>query len=311
MHLAEYSMSSTEYARSAADGKTSVPAYSLLMAPKVPTKSASENLRATTVLLDTGASVSLMPAWQAEALKLQVTPRSNIVIRGADGRRLTVNGTSEIWVRDPCATFWKKVKVVVTRDGSWTLISPRDQKRLWLLQKNYPTFLGTGRFRRPDARAHQNGGTTSDSSSESDSDTDCEEAPSARPTPERSSINMTDSTNKNNTKPIPESTKTDTVYSVSTDEGFSTPLPPDESEVEYNGEGMTIKWGEGIGGEECIRDACVDAICSQLGSVCARQLVEEGLAALVNNSPGESDDGDDDPDDADTSPDIDKNKLIA
>ena len=123
------------------------------MAPKVPTKSASDNLRATTVLLDTGASVFLMPAWQAEALKLQVTPRSNIVIRGADGRRLIVNGTSEIWVRDPCATFWKKVKVVVTRDGSWTLILPRDQKRLWLLQKNYPTFWGTGRFRRPDARA--------------------------------------------------------------------------------------------------------------------------------------------------------------
>ena len=101
------------------------------------------------------------------------------------------------------------------------------------------------------------------------------------------------------------------MYSVSTDEGFSTPLPPDEVEVEYDGEGMTIKWGEGIGGEECIRDACVDAICSQLGSVCARQLVEEGLAALVNDSPGESDDGDDDPDDADTGPDIDESELIA
>ena len=304
-------MSSTEYARSAADGKTSIPTYSLLMAPKVPTKSKSETLRATTVLLDTGASVSLMPAWQAAALKLQVTPRSDIVIRGADGRRLIVNGTSEIWVRDPAATFWKKVKVVVTRDGSWTLISPRDQKRLWLLHQNYPQFLGTGRFRRPDAKAHKSDGATSDSSSESESDTECEEAPNTRPTSVRSNVNTTDSTNKNNIKTTPESTATDTVYSVSTDEGFSTDLPPDEVEVEYDGEGMTIKWGEGLGGEEHIRDACVDAICTQLGSVCARQLVEEGLAALVNNSPGESDDGDDDLDDADSGPDIDENELIA
>ena len=82
-------------------------------------------------------------------------------------------------------------------------------------------------------------------------------------------------------------------------------------EVEYNGEEMTVKWGEGLGGEEHIRDACVDAICTQLGSICARQLVEEGLAALVNDPPGESDDGDDDPDDADTGPDIDETELIA
>merc|ERR1711867_191461 len=108
VHLTEYSMSSSEFARSAADGKTSTPTYNLLMATKVPTKSKSEALSPTTVLLDTGASVSLMPAWQAAALKLQVTPRSDIIIRGADGRCLIVNGTSEIWVRDPCATFWRE-----------------------------------------------------------------------------------------------------------------------------------------------------------------------------------------------------------
>ena len=82
-------------------------------------------------------------------------------------------------------------------------------------------------------------------------------------------------------------------------------------EVEYNGEEVTVRWGEGLGAEEQIREACADAICTQLGAICARQLVEEGLAALVNDSPGESDDCDDDPDDADTSPDIDKNELIA
>merc|ERR1712121_475241 len=147
VHLREYSMTSTEYARSDADGKTSIPTYSLLMAPKVPTKSKSEALRSTTVLLDTGASVSLMPAWKAAALKLHITPRSDIIIRGADGRRLVVHGTAEVWVRDPCATFWKKVKIVVTAHGSWTLVSPKDQKRLWLLDPSYPHFLGKGRLR--------------------------------------------------------------------------------------------------------------------------------------------------------------------
>ena len=55
-------------------------------------------------------------------------------------------------------------------------------------------------------------------------------------------------------------------------------------------------------------EACVDALCNQLGSVCARQVLEEGLATLVNDSPqGKIDECDD----ADTGPDIDKNKLIA
>ena len=54
----------------------------------------------------------------------------------------------EIWACDPLATYWKKVKVMVTRDGSWTLISPNDQKWILLLEPNYPCFLGTGKYRR-------------------------------------------------------------------------------------------------------------------------------------------------------------------
>ena len=86
-------MSATKYVRSAATGKTSVPAYSLLIAHKVPAKSISDRMEATTVLLDTGASVSLMPAWQAEALKVEVTLRSDIMIRGTDRWRLAINRT--------------------------------------------------------------------------------------------------------------------------------------------------------------------------------------------------------------------------
>ena len=82
--------------------------------------------------------------------------------------------------------------------------------------------------------------------------------------------------------------------------------------MNYDGEAITIELGSGIKSHESTMEACVDALCNQLGSVCARQVLEEGLAALVNNSPqGKTDDGDDDPDDADTGPDIDENELIA
>ena len=117
----------------------------------------------TKVLLDTGASVSLMPAWQAASLGIDVKPRRDIVIRGADGQPLAVKGTGEVWVRDPLATFWKKVKIVVTVEGSWTLISPKDQKRLLLLQRDYPRFLGEGRYRRKANKTHQAKTTESDS----------------------------------------------------------------------------------------------------------------------------------------------------
>ena len=96
LHLYEYSMSATEYARSAADGKTSVPAYSLLMAPKVLTKSVSDSMRATTVLLDTGASISLMPLWQANKLNLEVKKRSDIIVQCTDRRPLRSASSSSL-----------------------------------------------------------------------------------------------------------------------------------------------------------------------------------------------------------------------
>ena len=62
------------------------PAYSLMICNKIPVKSLTQNLSPTTVLLDTGASVSSMPLWQANALSVEVKPRTDIVIRGADGK---------------------------------------------------------------------------------------------------------------------------------------------------------------------------------------------------------------------------------
>ena len=146
----------------------STPAYDLLMNPKPPARSNTRGLETTRVLLDTGASISLMPSWQAAKLKLEVKPRTDIVVRGADDCPLTIVGITELFARDPQASFWKKLKFIVTRSGNWTLISPRDQKRLLLLSKTYPWFLGEGRQQRSRIVQLQTCRRGSDSSSDSD-----------------------------------------------------------------------------------------------------------------------------------------------
>ena len=57
-------------------------------------------------------------------------------------------GVGQIFARDSDATFWKRLTVVVTRDGNHCLVSLKDQKRLMLLSEHYPTFLGEGKFSR-------------------------------------------------------------------------------------------------------------------------------------------------------------------
>ena len=154
----------------------STPAYDLLMNPKPPAHSITRGLETTRVLLDTGASISLMPSWQAAKLKLEVKPQTDIVVRGANGRPLTIEGVTELFAQDPEAMFWKKIKLIMTRLGNWTLISPRDQKRLLLLSKTYPRFLGEGRQQRSRIVRLRTCRRGSDSSSDSDSDcqSECE-----------------------------------------------------------------------------------------------------------------------------------------
>ena len=130
-----------------------------------------------------------------------------------------VEGTGEVWVRNPMATYWKKVKVVITRDGSWTLIIPRDQKRLLLLQQNYPTFLGTGKYRRSNTRTTQRYGASSDSgiSGSESEDSDTEEEDTAN-----------------------------TVGSQDNEGEFSGPLPSNEVEIRYDGNSIEIELGSDI-----------------------------------------------------------------
>ena len=78
------------------------------------------------------------------------------------------------------AQYWKKVKVVITHDGLWTQISPRDQKWLLLLEKLYPWYFRTGRYRHSSLgispkkdSGHDSGmSSRSDSDSETNSDRD-------------------------------------------------------------------------------------------------------------------------------------------
>lgn len=277
---------------------SSFPAYNLLVAKKVPPRSVSQEMPPTRVLLDTGASVSLMSLWQATSLGMDVKPRRDIIIRGAAGQPLAIQGTGEVWVRDPLATFWKKVKLVVTVEGSWTLISPKDQKRLLPLQRDYPRFLEEGRYRRSNKKTPQTKDTESDSGLSgfnSDSESDSEEKDKRE-----------DSVKKEN--------YVDSV-GLDCDSGkFSGPLPRDEVEVRYDGESIEIELGEDISNDHKRAEAVSDAFCNTLGSHYTREIFgEEGLSAhLVDTSKqGKPDDDDDDDPDSSVGPIVDEEELIA
>ena len=68
----------------------------------------------------------------------------------------------------------KNIKVIVTRTGTWSLISPCDQKRLLLLSPSYPKFLGTGCFKRSLRPNGAQQSTEDDSGISEDSESDTE-----------------------------------------------------------------------------------------------------------------------------------------
>ena len=92
--------------------------YGLLLSARQPSRSQTAKLSTTTVLLDRRASISLIPLWQAKELKLDIKKRTDIVVRRADRRPVTIEGVAELYARDPDAMFWKHIKVIVTKTGS-------------------------------------------------------------------------------------------------------------------------------------------------------------------------------------------------
>ena len=84
-----------------------IPSYSLLVTVKPPTPTTVKKLAPTNVLLDTGASISLLPLWQAKQLGVEVKRKDGIRVCGADGKLLAITGVGYIYARDQDCTFWK------------------------------------------------------------------------------------------------------------------------------------------------------------------------------------------------------------
>ena len=104
------------------------PSYSLLISSKAPSPNTAKKVTPTTVLLDTGASISLLPLWKARELEIEGKEKRDVRVRGADGKLLAVTGIGHVFARDSDATFWKRLTVVVTNEGNHILISLKDQK---------------------------------------------------------------------------------------------------------------------------------------------------------------------------------------
>ena len=104
------------------------PTYSLLISSKTPSPNTAKQVTPTTVLLDTGASILLLPLWKAQELGVEIKEKHDFRVRGADGKLLAIVGVGHIFARDSDATFWKRITVVVTKEGNHVLNPPQRQK---------------------------------------------------------------------------------------------------------------------------------------------------------------------------------------
>ena len=87
------------------------PTYSLMISSKTPTPNTAKQVTPTTVLLDTGASISLLPLWKAQELGVEIKEKHDVRVCGADRKLLAVVGVGHIFARDSDATFWKRITV--------------------------------------------------------------------------------------------------------------------------------------------------------------------------------------------------------
>ena len=130
--------------------------------------------------------------------------------------------------------------MVVTREGNWTLISPRDQKRLLLLESNYPRFLGTDKYRRSTPGSSPRKSLNRDSGiSQSGSDSDLE------------SEEDTDIAHVTGSEEIIE--------------GFNGPLPADMVKVRVTGDSIEGKLRANITEEDAIQEAYANVFCNEFG----------------------------------------------
>ena len=79
------------------------------------------------VLCDTGASISLAPISIAQQLGMRIDRTELISVRGADGKKIKVVGTSYIYMRDKVSPSWRQVKVF--GDRGWMLYITQQWRR--------------------------------------------------------------------------------------------------------------------------------------------------------------------------------------
>ena len=138
----------TKYAAGASLNLSSrkIPFYSLLVSPIKPkTKNKTLDPITTSVLCDTGASISLAPVSIAKEMKIKVDKTRTRSVRGADGKRLNSIGMGVIYMTAQASPVWKRVEVVITKTGENFPLSHIDLKNLNLLSNDFPEYLGDRR----------------------------------------------------------------------------------------------------------------------------------------------------------------------
>ena len=87
----------------------------------------------------------MAPISIAQDLGMRIDRTELVSVRGADGKKIKVIGTSYIYMRDKASPSWRRVKVVVTESGDNFLLSCSDLKNLDLMSKNFLEYTGQRR----------------------------------------------------------------------------------------------------------------------------------------------------------------------
>ena len=83
-----------------------IPFYTLLMSANKPSnKNKNQKHQEAFVLCDTSASISLAPVAVAENLQMKIDRYELVSIRGADGKKIKVVGTSYIYISADWSIF--------------------------------------------------------------------------------------------------------------------------------------------------------------------------------------------------------------
>ena len=77
------------------------------MASSKPSNKTKKEIVETFVLCNTGASISLAPISLAKKLGMRVDPSEKLSVRGADGQKIKVLGTSYVYLQDKCSPSWR------------------------------------------------------------------------------------------------------------------------------------------------------------------------------------------------------------